>query len=555
MCGVRLEMRKSISAKLLTAIVISTLLVTLLSTVMGFYFEHERLEHAQSSHFRVIDHSARTSLREALYNFDDDQIDSILGSIAAVQGVREAVVLSPNGETYQRITHQQALKTRPMVTIAAKVPEIPLLRFIANRIPDHTHSMRQNLTKVVDGKQLDLGSLVFYYNHRHMYYELLFKALAFVTAKFIETLLVCLVMFLICSQLVTRHIRAIADFFKRIDWTEVGSEDQTEPLQLARKISPNHDELDVLVHHINEMYCLASSALAEKTKEAEHYSKEVKAQQAAAINTAKLSSLGQMAGGIAHEINNPLTIIQGHCNILKKQLTNPNATPQQLDKSFTRISSSILRITEVTGGLLAFSRDLKDQRVVETTVQELVAKLDNIASLIFAKDSIDYSSYWQGTDKVIRSCEGPIIQIVTSLFTNSRDAVLSQSSKGKRWVKLEVFESKGGEAIEITVKDSGDGVSIENHSKLFEPFFTTKPIGAGAGLGLSICHGLAEELGGSISYDAHQVNTCFTIKLPYRYAKLDLQHEAATPEGACLDSADQGDTGEDGSSESYRKAS
>lgn len=506
-------MHRSVSSKLLLSILVVGMTVAVFFAAISIYVDFSNRKAALNKRVRILKMSSVNSLTEAMFNFDDDQVRAILEGIAYLPDIVVAKVVAPDGTDYLTVKHDGWDSVISGSDAGDTALELQAKQWVASQLPDYMDSKSVPLVKDEFGRRIPLGTLQIKITYRYIYAKIILSALMQVLGQFLEMVFISILLFAMFRQLVTRHIGSMVAFFESIDWSK-GDACQAEPLKLKRASSESTDEFDVLVDRINEMHGLARKALAEKTKEVEHYSNEVKTQQAAAINNARLSSLGQMAGGIAHEINNPLTIIQGHCNLLKKNIAKGDASEEQLDKSFGRISSSITRITEVTGGLLAFSRDLEDKAVVDTTVKQLMAKMDNIASLVFAQDHIHYSSYWTGPDRVIKSCEGQIMQIISSLLSNARDAVLDMP-ENKRWVKLDVADSHDGQMVEITVKDSGKGVLPENQQSIFEPFFTTKPIGSGAGLGLSISHGLAEELGGRIYLNHKETQTSFTVCLPY----------------------------------------
>lgn len=498
---------------MLVTIVLISSLATGLFMAFSLWQDFEHRKTALDNRIKIIKMSASRSTSEAVYHLDENQTRIILESIAIVPDVLEVMVLDPEGEVFVAVTHDSALKAQHISKLVTPTVEMIGEYLIADQLDDDVIWTEVPLTKTVGGKDLDIGTLRFSLTEKHVYSGLIYSAVVKTFTELGKLIILAILLFVACQRLITQHIVDIAHFLKDIDWSNPEAQ-AGKRCTINRFLTDTDDELDTLISRINEMHGMALETIAEKAQENESLSTEVKTQQTHALNNAQLSSLGQMAGGIAHEVNNPLTIIQGHCNLVKKQVTAGNPDLCRLDKSFERITASIERITEVTSGMLAFSRNLEEKKVVDTTVNHVMAKINNVASLIFNPVNIAYSFDYQPIDRPMKTCEGRVLQIVSNLFTNARDAV-KDLPEGKRWVKLWVGLTEDGDQLELTVTDSGTGVPVENRCLIFEPFFTTKPVGGGAGLGLSICHGMAEDLGGHIFLNDKTTESAFTLHMPF----------------------------------------
>lgn len=225
------------------------------------------------------------------------------------------------------------------------------------------------------------------------------------------------------------------------------------------------------------------------------------------IQTAKLATLGEMSAGVAHEINNPLTIIQGNALMLKLD----NITHEKKLDKIEKILSSVERVTKIVYGLRKFSRSaegydkshfpLKQFFEEIKTMVETKSKLDNVPVYIEHPHNIENISLF-----------GDEIQIEQILINLINNAIDQHSQNKGSWVKVSYREFD--EKTEVIVKDSGHGISQEIQSKLFDPFFTTKGIGKGTGLGLSISKGIAQEHDGDLYYQLIDGHTAFVISLP-----------------------------------------
>ena len=215
-----------------------------------------------------------------------------------------------------------------------------------------------------------------------------------------------------------------------------------------------------------------------------------------------------MSGGIAHEINNPLTVISGRAAQTLKRIENNEFDKDMVVKNLEKIVNSSDRISNIIRALKNFSRNENHHPM------ELVNLSDLINDMLFlCENKINNDEALLEVapiPKVILKCHAyQIVQILINLINNSFDATSSLPSK---WIKLtfEVSETR----IKIRVMDSGNGIKKELKKKVFEPFFTSKPLHYGTGLGLSISKKIALFHKGDLSIDEETKNTCFVLTLP-----------------------------------------
>jgi PAS domain S-box-containing protein len=227
------------------------------------------------------------------------------------------------------------------------------------------------------------------------------------------------------------------------------------------------------------------------------------------IQASKMSSLGEMAGGIAHEINNPLTIIQGMAFILGKlaESDSPDKNKKIAELS-DRIGVTVQRIAKIIQALRVFSRNSDEDPSEVVSVNKIVLNTLELCQERFKIHNIELrlNPISEGS---IRGHGAGLSQCLLNLLNNAHDAVFGSENP---WIEVKTEINK--QQICISVTDSGKGISKTIADRMFAPFFTTKPIGAGTGLGLSITKGIIEKHGGTIFLDQESPNTCFKIQLP-----------------------------------------
>jgi signal transduction histidine kinase len=235
---------------------------------------------------------------------------------------------------------------------------------------------------------------------------------------------------------------------------------------------------------------------------------ESESQRAQVISHSKMATLGEMAGGIAHEINNPLAIIKARIHILEANLQKNPSDSEKVQKDLMTIKNTIDRISKIIRGLKVFSRTADLDPLEPTKIDHLVAEtLDLVQAKIRAAGADLRVSI---PDKLMIKCRPvQISQVLMNLIMNAHDAVLEKEQK---WISIEARKLDG--LVQISVTDSGHGIPEPIAEKLMQPFFTTKGPGKGTGLGLSISKGIIESHNGRLSYSTHEGHTRFTIEIP-----------------------------------------
>jgi len=252
---------------------------------------------------------------------------------------------------------------------------------------------------------------------------------------------------------------------------------------------------------------IATDVTEEKRRE-----KEREEQRAQMLQNSKLSSLGEMSAGVAHEINNPITIILGMAHRLRVLAEKDKLDPANVIDIVGKIDSTANRIAKIVHALLHLSRDGSHSPFQELTPGRLLDDILPLCTERFSKYSVRLEvDSGREVSFACRSVE--LSQVILNLLNNAFDAV---SARPNPWVKLEVHAE--AEHLEFWVSDCGPGVPADLRARIFEPFFTTKEPGKGTGLGLSLTRSIVEKHGGKIWIDEACEHTRFRIRLPLKQA-------------------------------------
>jgi len=297
-------------------------------------------------------------------------------------------------------------------------------------------------------------------------------------------------------------------------------------------------EIGLLTESFNEMsrqIIRVRAELKAKIHELEMANKDLKEAQSRLVHSSKMSSLGQLVAGVAHELNNPISFIYSNMAHLKEYATkliqlaeaaesNPDSIPElkktldieyiktDLPKLIASCEDGARRVRDIVLGLRNFSR-LEEAKLKDIDITEAIDSTLNLLSGEI-KNRIQVHKYY-GDLPVISCYATQINQVLMNLLSNAVQAI---EGTGNIWITTKKMPPQSGrESIMVSIQDSGKGISPEQIDRIFDPFFSTKGVGQGTGLGLSISYGIMQAHGGDIQVKSQPgIGTEFVLTLPVK---------------------------------------
>lgn len=225
------------------------------------------------------------------------------------------------------------------------------------------------------------------------------------------------------------------------------------------------------------------------------------------IGSSKFSELGMMSAGIAHEINNPLAVIQARTTQLLRIYRDPNKQKELAD-GLQQILYTSERINRTVQGVREFVHQDDNAPMAEIALKNLFDDVLAFCGQRMKNHGVNLRMYGLDNFSVLGN-KIQLEQIVLNLLNNSFDAIEFLSDK---WIEVSVKGDR--DRIQLMFKDSGNGIPPEIANRMMEPFFSTKDIGKGTGLGLALAKGIAEKHGGTLNYVSGGSHTTFMLELP-----------------------------------------
>jgi len=251
--------------------------------------------------------------------------------------------------------------------------------------------------------------------------------------------------------------------------------------------------------------------------------KEIMSQQI--IESGHLASLGELAAGIAHEINNPVAIMVEEAGWIEDLLEDEQLAESENLEEFKRALAQIrkqgIRARDITHKLLSFARR-SDSRVDQVDVNDLIKEVVSLSAQQAKYNNVEIDTRLFDNLPAIRVSQTELQQVLFNLINNAIDALDKQGGT----IEVKTWPSNHGE-VHFHVRDDGPGIPEANLHRIFEPFFTTKPVGKGTGLGLSICYGIINKMGGDIVVSSKVgEGTCFEVRLPVNAPEPSIENTA-----------------------------
>lgn len=297
-------------------------------------------------------------------------------------------------------------------------------------------------------------------------------------------------------RLVLAPIGAILDTAERIRGGDLA----------ARAAVRRDDELGRLARGFNFMADSLTADQAELERRVEERTRRLEELQDQLVQTAKLSSLGELVAGVAHELNNPLTAILGYAELAQGKLRAQGADPALLEGQRV-ILSQVERCRRIVTGLTQFARPQKP-RLAAVRLNRLVEGVMVLREYELGARDVAIVRDYDPAEPVIAADPSKLEQAVLNLLNNAYDAIRETGRGGT----IRASTRREGTRVSVVVED--DGAGIREPDRVFDPFYTTKEVGQGTGLGLAVSYGIAEEHGGEIRARNLRRGARFTLTLP-----------------------------------------
>ncbi len=313
----------------------------------------------------------------------------------------------------------------------------------------------------------------------------------------LNTALLCFIALLRFSKIVITPIKKLTNIVKAYDG-------QDDPLYM---MVPSKDEFGTLSLSLNSMV----NRITEDKQKLENSLDRLENAQAEIIRAEKMSSIGKLSAGVAHEIGNPIGIILGYIDLLKQ-----GALSETDKKDFLyRIETEIQRIDKIIRRLLDFSRKT-DSEHTPISVHRIITDTLDIIKEQPAFSGIDLDTSLNAPDDTVISDGNRLKQVFVNLILNAADAVLTMEERhGRISVETSQTADKFQSFLEIHISDNGPGIAKEHLGNIFDPFYTTKEPGFGTGLGLWVCYMIVDDMNGRIRAESEPgQGAVFVISLP-----------------------------------------
>jgi two-component system NtrC family sensor kinase len=307
----------------------------------------------------------------------------------------------------------------------------------------------------------------------------------------------------------------VSDFLKDNDWLLVYQQDSADAFSDLGKAL----RWAILINLIGGLAILTMATILSKriVKRIAEADQEKNKMDEQIVETGKLASIGELAAGIAHEINNPVAIMVEEAgwigDLLEEEEFKESGNLDEFKRALNQIRTQGKRCKDITYKLLSFARKT-DPREQDVQLNELLEDLVALSAQRAKYGSISIKTDFQEDLPAVMVSQSEMQQVFLNLINNSMDAM--EKRGGEIVVRTRLEENH----LVVDVADNGPGIARANLGRIFDPFFTTKPVGKGTGLGLSICYGIVKKYGGEIKVrSVPEVETTFSVKIPLAKGK------------------------------------
>jgi two-component system NtrC family sensor kinase len=443
------------------------------------------LQQLREAHARSLGRAVAGHVAEAGRGRREEQLMPLLRSQIGSEGLEALGVYGPDGRALARVGEPSAVQALPQQTTPGREATLDVAtahgRALAVVVPGRDGTVIAVVRTDDDSAHTTpLLRLVALYTS--------LVALALLTATYFAL-----------TRLIVRPLDQLANAAERVAH---GARLLAVPRTPVREL----DELGRSLRTMTERLLAEEDKLRGKIDEVERATAELRAAQDRLVRSERLASVGRLAAGLAHEIGNPIAALIG----LEDLLLAGGLTPEENQDFLVRMRKETERVHRILRDLLAFARPSAEAAGPPQPGDVEGAVHDTMALLLAhpALREVDLAIDLEPELPQVALGREQLVQVVLNLVLNAADAVGSGGH-----VRIKAARAASG--VRLTVEDDGPGVAPEVRDRLFEPFVTTKEVGKGTGLGLAVCRGLVEAVGGTIQLDSNTPKgATFVIELP-----------------------------------------
>ncbi|MEK6591026.1 MAG: ATP-binding protein [Nitrospinota bacterium] len=317
---------------------------------------------------------------------------------------------------------------------------------------------------------------------------------------FVFTILAAILLTVFVSMFISKMLtHPLSKLKKGVQFIGKGYLDYRLDIKSGDEIEELASEFNNMAEKLNKYNRYLEEKVEERTRKVRDYERQL-------IQSEKMASLGLLAAGIAHEINNPIGIIVNRIECLKMENKNGDI-PEKVIKDLDTLMHHAMRVSKIAGNLLSFSRE-SSHEFHPQDINKIIDKVLMFIESAISKKGIALEKSLDRRLPLVFGNAGGLEQVFLNIIHNAMDATGSGG-------RIRVETGRNGTYVNIIISDTGCGIPDEYLRRIFDPFFTTKEIGKGTGLGLSISYGIIKEHGGEIRVESDiSKGTTFTIVLP-----------------------------------------
>jgi phosphoglycerate-specific signal transduction histidine kinase len=473
---------KSLQGRLLLGIMLISACVTSIVVIVSFYVDYDDELANQNKMFLQIEALSVPALARPIWDIDEKGISAQISALETIRDIVKVSVFDQEKNLILSSAEKQGLEID-------EVREYPIFS-----------------DKDFQDEPMQIGLLRVEVTKKFIFDRLLKNFFIFFLSQFVKTLIVSSLIFWFIYNLVTKRILTLRGYL---------SENEMRAIEKWTPFRPNFsgkysDELTELENVLNRQIEKIVALNLKNNELILSQSEEIDSQRQKAIESARLAALGELSGGIAHEINNPLAIISLSVKNIQIAIQK-NEGPEKLALHLSKVNKMVDRMAKIISAMKISVRDGSSDPIVPVSVNEVISEVLILSQAKISSTGVRLETHLSKNENLkINAREVQVLQILVNILNNAFDAVVDQKNA---WIRLEVCTDNIND-VEFKVTDSGPGIPKDLQAKLFNPFFTTKEIGHGVGLGLSISKSNATANRGDLYLDTKCENTSFVLRLP-----------------------------------------